>query len=163
MQSIFSLALLVGLVAAQADGIPACARECVTSYTSGDRIAGCTSFDVKCICSNNDDFLSGIACCLEDACDQAGKDAAVTYAKEICSGSGVEVPSEVVCQSAASSSASSAPATTSGTATPAAETSTSSGTPTETAANETESPGAASSLQVGGGLFGAAVAMLMAL
>ncbi|KAL2113360.1 hypothetical protein VUR80DRAFT_4197 [Thermomyces stellatus] len=77
--------------------IPSCAGECVNVATVGDKIAGCSQGDIKCICEN-EDFLDNIACCLNDACDQEGKDQAVSFARQICSGAGVEVPDEVVCK-----------------------------------------------------------------
>ncbi|OBT54843.1 hypothetical protein VE04_06035 [Pseudogymnoascus sp. 24MN13] len=89
-------------------------KPCVTQFTSGSSIAGCNNLNTNCICSNKD-FLSNIACCLIDKCDEAGRDAAIAYAKSICAtadppvevpseGPPVEVPSEVVCNSSSSSS-----------------------------------------------------------
>lgn len=64
--------------------------------TTGDKIAGCNQGDIKCVCEN-DSFLDEIACCLADACDEDGKNKAVSFARGICNGAGVEVPDEVVC------------------------------------------------------------------
>src|SRR5438045_2351647 len=85
-------------------------QSCVTQFTSGNSIGGCGSLDAKCICSNAD-FLSNIACCLANACDQADQQSAVTFAKQFCTTQGVTVPNAVVCNSASGSSgASSTPA-----------------------------------------------------
>lgn len=70
--------------------------ECVNVATVGDKIGGCSQGDIKCICSN-DKFLDNIACCLSSACDDDGKDKAVSFARSICGGAGVDVPDEVVC------------------------------------------------------------------
>ncbi|KAH7022936.1 hypothetical protein EDB80DRAFT_696060 [Ilyonectria destructans] len=185
--SIFSLALVAGLAAAQAGKIPSCATSCINKYTTGDGIAGCSAIDVKCICSNAD-FLSGIACCLEGQCDAAGKAAAVKYAQQICSAAKVTVPDEVVCKSTSSGSASASASATgvasesaSGTATgkaassstasaasaavstTASSASTETGSATDSAASSTSSTGAAGGLSSAGGLLGAIVAMLAAL
>jgi cobalamin biosynthesis Mg chelatase CobN len=189
--SIFSLALVAGLAAAQSDKIPSCATSCISKYTTGDGIAGCGQLDIKCICSN-DDFLNGIACCLKDKCDTAGQAAAVKYAQQICSTAGVTVPDEVTCKessSSASASASSASASASAKASAAsksvsemmssateAETATdmsasattaveSSGTATgsSSAASSTSSGAAMAGLDTAGGVMGAIMALLFAL
>lgn len=122
-------------------------------YTTGNEIADCNALDIACICSN-DEFLNGIACCLEDACDEEGKDAAVAYARQICSTQDIEVPGEVVCRnpsgsgSDTSSAAETSAAETETTSEPAAttdmttdettdETTTTTGTSTESDATET--------------------------
>jgi hypothetical protein len=163
MKSVLASVLLagLGLVAAQLDGIPSCAQDCIGKYVTGGGIAGCGQLDIKCICSN-EEFIQGISCCLEDACDTAGKDAAVSYAAKICSGEGVTVPSEVTCSSKDQQS-SAAPQSGSA-ATPTESNPT--GTPTgngDAGAGETESPGAAAGLGAASGAMGAIVAMLMAL
>ncbi|KAK7424927.1 hypothetical protein QQX98_000203 [Neonectria punicea] len=188
--SIVSLVFVAGLVAGQANEIPSCAaREdvtsCITQYTTGDGIAGCGQLDIKCICSNSD-FLDGIACCLDDACDDSGKAAAVKYAQQICSSSGVTVPDEVVCKDSASSKSASASASAIASSKSASESAASetaseasssvsaatttaeaagSGTPsaTETVATATVSTDAAAGLSSAGGLLGAVMAMLLAL
>lgn len=71
-------------------------NECINDATVGDQIAGCGQGDIKCVCEN-DQFLDNIACCLSSACDEEGKDQAVSFARQICTGAGVEVPDEVVC------------------------------------------------------------------
>lgn len=88
-------------------------RPCVQQFTTGSSIAGCNSLNTNCICSNKD-FLSNIACCLLDKCDETGRNDAIAYAKTICATADppVEVPDEVVCSTASSSGA--AAATTSG-------------------------------------------------
>lgn len=124
--------------------------------------------DVKCICSNNN-FLDGIACCLEDACDEEGKNAAVKYAQQICSAAGVDVPDEVVCKESSSTSAS-------GSSTSASDSSTSaSGTAAVTSTEDSETSTAASDAaaattttepnagaKAAAGYLGAALAMLVA-
>lgn len=100
-------AVLAGLTSAQ-NGLPTCAQSCVTRYTSGSEIGGCTNLDVACICSNSS-FLSGIACCLADACEAADEATAVAYAQNLCRTAGVtNLPSAVSCASTASSTASGA-------------------------------------------------------
>lgn len=128
-------------------------------YTTGNAIAGCKNGNVKCICEN-DEFLNGIACCLTDACDDAGKAAAVKFAQQICSTAGVTVPEEVTCNnSTSSSSATESAASASGTASEAA-----SGTASAAAVSST-SPAAAAGLSGSGvgGAVGAVLAMMMAL
>lgn len=71
-------------------------KPCLEDYTSGSEIADCGQFDIECICSN-DQFLDGIACCLDEECDEDGKSAAVKFAQQICGTQGVEVPDEVTC------------------------------------------------------------------
>ncbi|OBT93391.1 hypothetical protein VE01_08731 [Pseudogymnoascus verrucosus] len=102
--AVIALAALISVTAA-AGGVPDCAKPCVTQFTSGSSIAGCNNLNTNCICSNKD-FLSNIACCLIDKCDEAGRNAAIAYAKSICATADppVEVPSEVVCNSSSSSS-----------------------------------------------------------
>lgn len=111
-------------------------RPCVDQVTTGSGIAGCNKLDTNCICSNQD-FLSNIACCLVDKCDEAGRTAAIAYAKTICATADppVTVPDEVVCNSAASTTGGSttggattqAPTGVTSTPTSAAQTSSSSG------------------------------------
>ncbi|KAH6957652.1 hypothetical protein BKA56DRAFT_502641 [Ilyonectria sp. MPI-CAGE-AT-0026] len=180
--SIFSLALAAGLVAAQTGKLPSCATSCITKYTTGDNIAGCGQLDIKCICSNAD-FLDGIACCLDAACDATGKSAAVEYAQQMCSTAGVTVPDEVVCkdsassksesasksastsatESAASETASRAAASDSTASTNAETTGTETASATESVATATASTDAATGLSSAGGLLGAIMAMLVAL
>ncbi|KAG9238635.1 hypothetical protein BJ875DRAFT_450375 [Amylocarpus encephaloides] len=107
-----TVACLAHLAAAQIDGLPTCAQSCVTKFTTGSNIGGCPSINIQCICSSPT-FLSGIACCLSGVCSASDQTAAVTFAKNFCSISGVTgLPDSVVCSSA-SSSATSAPASTS--------------------------------------------------
>ncbi|KAG5664111.1 hypothetical protein KAF25_006696 [Fusarium avenaceum] len=152
--SLFTSVLLTGLVAAQQAKLPTCAQPCVDKYTTGGGVAGCGQLDIKCICSNKD-FLSGIACCLEEKCDAEGRDTAVKYAKQICSSSGVtDLPDEVKCDKSAAS----------GTATDKT-------TPTSSATSETsaasssasDNQGNAASREGAAGILGVAMAMLFAL
>ncbi|KAK2038949.1 hypothetical protein LZ31DRAFT_559196 [Colletotrichum somersetense] len=103
-------------------------QSCVTQFTSGTAIAGCSNLDVKCICSN-ENFLDGIACCLTKACQEADQKTAVQYAKNICTGAGVTVPDQVVCKSANAS-------------TSATGTSPSQASPSQTGASQTSAPAA---------------------
>ncbi|KAI9904771.1 hypothetical protein N3K66_001300 [Trichothecium roseum] len=105
--SFLSLTLVAGLAAAQDLGdIPSCAQDCVKEYVGSGKIADCGPLDIKCICGNSD-FISGISCCLEDACDDSGLEDAISFAKDICSGSGVDVPDSPQCNASKTTSASS--------------------------------------------------------
>ncbi|KAM0427525.1 hypothetical protein ACHAPT_007485 [Fusarium lateritium] len=166
--TLFIAALFAGLASAQQDKLPTCAQPCVDKYTTGKGIAGCGQFDFKCICSN-ESFLDSIACCLEDECDDKGKDAAVDYAKKICSTSGVKVPDEVVCKDSAKESAnanaSGSSAAASGTAT---ETESGSSTATKSSGSDSAETSAAdsgngASRGTAAGLLGAVMAMAIAL
>ncbi|KAI8691007.1 hypothetical protein LRP88_08284 [Fusarium phalaenopsidis] len=140
--TLFIAALFAGLASAQQDKLPTCAQPCVDKYTTGKGIAGCGQFDFKCICSN-ESFLDGIACCLEDECDEKGKEAAVDYAKKICSTSGVEVPDEVVCKDSAKESAntSASAASASGSNTAASDTASGTAAATTETGTSTETSG----------------------
>ncbi|KAJ8070296.1 hypothetical protein OCU04_000678 [Sclerotinia nivalis] len=169
-------AVLAGLTSAQ-NGLPTCAQSCVTRYTSGSEIGGCTNLDVACICSNSS-FLSGIACCLADACEAADEATAVAYAQNLCRTAGVtNLPSAVSCASTASSTASgtassatgASSTTTSGSATTTSGTSTASGagvsgstTGTSSSASASAADSAGLQKEIGGAaLFGGlAVAMI---
>ncbi|SPN97159.1 uncharacterized protein DNG_00675 [Cephalotrichum gorgonifer] len=116
-------------------GVPSCAQDCITQATIGNKIAGCTTGDIKCVCSN-DSFLSSIACCLADACDKDGQSQAVNFARSICTGAGVSVPGEVVCNQSASSTGSQT-----GTQTSETQSSTATGTADENQPTESGSSG----------------------
>lgn len=75
--------------------------------------------DIECTCKN-DEFLDSIACCIQDDCDDAGKDETIKFAKGICNIVGVEVPEKVECKTAATTTSASA----TGTGAAAAETET---------------------------------------
>jgi len=129
MKSSVAVAIaLTGLAAAQTD-LPKCAQGCVTQFTSGNAIAGCSNLDVKCICSN-ENFLDGIACCLVGACPEADQKTAVKYAQNICTGAGVSVPDQVVCKTANAS-------------TTGSKTSPSQTSPSQTGAAQTSAPASA--------------------
>ncbi|KAF5671794.1 cell wall protein [Fusarium heterosporum] len=157
--SIFTSVFLAGLVAAQAQ-LPKCAQPCVDKYTTGGGVGGCGPVDIKCICSN-EDFLSGIACCLEEKCDADGKEEAVKYAKQICSTAGVKnLPDEVTCkQSSASGSATDKSTATSS----SAPSSTSDATSSASSAAASADAGNAASREGATGILGVAMAMLFAL
>ncbi|KAL7786222.1 hypothetical protein V8C37DRAFT_392934 [Trichoderma ceciliae] len=175
--SVLSLVFVAALAAAQ-DGIPSCATGCITKFTTGTSIAGCQQLDVGCICKNAD-FINDIACCLSSACDKAGQDQAVDYAKQICSSSGVSTPDQVVCKEnsssqseTAASDTSASPATTGSSSTPAtsdsaskttATTGSSATTGSQTGSSATStSSNVAAPLASAGSLVGAAIAMLAA-
>ncbi|KAF7906217.1 hypothetical protein EAF00_000496 [Botryotinia globosa] len=122
--------VLAGFTSAQ-NGLPTCAQSCVTQYTTGSQIAGCANLDIACICSNPS-FLSGIACCLADACDAEDEQTAVAFAQNLCRTSGVtNLPSVVSCASSASSTSSGAASSATGaTATTTSGSTTASGTDT---------------------------------
>ncbi|KAF9761912.1 hypothetical protein IL306_003632 [Fusarium sp. DS 682] len=152
--SVFTSVLLAGLVAAQQEKLPKCAQPCVDKYTTGGGVAGCGQLDVKCICSNKD-FLSGIACCLEDKCDSASKETAVKYAKQICSTAGVnDLPDQVTCNNNTASGSAS------GTTTP---TSSAGSSQTSAAGSAGGNSGNAAAREGAAGVLGVVLAMLFAL
>ncbi|KAH7163134.1 hypothetical protein B0J13DRAFT_615730 [Dactylonectria estremocensis] len=141
--SVFSVSLAAGLAAAQSGSTPKCANSCITKYTTGDEIGGCASLDVACICSN-DNFLDGIACCLDANCDADGKAAAVEFAQKICAAVDVTVPNEVVCKSTSTSaSASTAASASASTAASASASASASGSGTQARSSETETTASA--------------------
>ncbi|KAL4730549.1 hypothetical protein ACLX1H_002585 [Fusarium chlamydosporum] len=132
--SVFTSVVLAGLVAAQQEKLP-----------------------------NNKNFLSGIACCLEEKCDTEGKDTAVKYAKQICSTAGVtDLPDDVTCDKSAASGSASSSGTASGTAT-GATTSTSSESQASATGDSDKAGSNAGSREGAAGIFGVAMAMLFAL
>ncbi|KAF4425175.1 cell wall protein [Fusarium austroafricanum] len=152
--SVFTSVLLAGLVAAQQEKLPKCAQPCVDKYTTGGGVAGCGQLDIKCICSNKN-FLSGIACCLDEKCDAQGKETAVKYAKQICSTAGVtDLPNEVKCDKSAASG------TNSGASTP---TSSAGSSQTSAAGSSGSSKGSAAAREGATGVLGVVMAMLFAL
>ncbi|KFY94653.1 hypothetical protein V498_03795 [Pseudogymnoascus sp. VKM F-4517 (FW-2822)] len=162
--AIIALAALIS-VSSAAGGVPECARPCVDQFTTGAGIAGCNKLDSHCICSNQD-FLSNIACCLLDKCDEAGRTAAIAYAKTICATADppVTVPDEVVCNSATSTTGGS---TTGGATTQAPTTQAPTGvTSTPTSAAQTSSSSGAAMVNMGStgmGLAGGFAAALVLL
>uniref|UniRef100_A0A8H7N9X0 CFEM domain-containing protein n=1 Tax=Bionectria ochroleuca TaxID=29856 RepID=A0A8H7N9X0_BIOOC len=169
------LALAAGFASAQLGDVPECAKSCLVQYTTGTQIANCAQLDIKCICSNTE-FLDGIACCLDKDCDAAGKSAAVTFAKQICSTADVTIPDQVVCKSGSSTTSGSASASSSGSASASASGSASTSGASNTATTTTQSTstttnsasqqsgtGAASGLTPFSGSIGAALALLFAL
>ncbi|EPE35489.1 hypothetical protein GLAREA_11188 [Glarea lozoyensis ATCC 20868] len=171
-----TLLALANLASAQLDGIPACARPCVTAQTSGSNIGGCPSLDITCICSNPS-FLSTIACCLSDVCSAADQKTATDFARNFCGIAGVtNLPTAVTCStgasasstSAAGSSGTSAPTAASGNGTNALSSAVSSvssrvSSATNSAASATGTSGAQRVVGVGAGILGglaAGVALL---
>ncbi|KND95257.1 hypothetical protein TOPH_00041 [Tolypocladium ophioglossoides CBS 100239] len=169
MKSALVIALAASLVAAQdtLNGIPDCAKDCVAKYVTGSGVAGCMAADIGCVCRNKD-FLNSIACCLASVCSQADQDKTVQFATQLCSASGVQVPSKVECNNGASSSGStsgsgSASSTAASKTTGTAASGSASGT--ATGASHTSSSTGAAVPVVGsvGGLAGAVLAMLAVL
>ncbi|EAQ88302.1 predicted protein [Chaetomium globosum CBS 148.51] len=130
---------LAGAAAAQdagAFGLPECAASCATKFLQGG-IGNCGK-DIECIC-RNDTFLGEIACCLADVCSEADQKAAVVAAAGICDAVGVsDLPTEVACATAASSTGPAASTTASGAG------SNTSPAPTGGAAGATQNPDAQS-------------------
>lgn len=132
---------------------------CVTRFTSGDQIGNCQSLDARCICQDQN-FLSGIACCLVGTCNQADTDAAVQFAIQFCSSLGVTVPTAATCNTATpSATGSSSAAAPSGTAGTDGSATTTAPAPAGTSSNAAAVAGAGSGLGLVGGLV-AAVALL---
>ncbi|KAK7721287.1 hypothetical protein SLS64_001583 [Diaporthe eres] len=98
-----SAAIFAGLTVAQFNGLPTCAQGCASQFFSGGSYAGCGT-DPKCICANQD-FLGNVACCLVGACSEADQASAITFAQQICSANGVQVPDQVSCSTASGASA----------------------------------------------------------
>ncbi|KJZ78365.1 hypothetical protein HIM_02403 [Hirsutella minnesotensis 3608] len=111
MKSALLFALAGSLVAAQSQlqGIPPCARECVSKSISGPNVAGCAVADIACVCRNKD-FLNNIACCLAGVCKQEEQEQTVKFATQLCGASQVQVPSKVECKKGAAATGSSASA-----------------------------------------------------
>ncbi|KFH47287.1 hypothetical protein ACRE_019060 [Hapsidospora chrysogenum ATCC 11550] len=122
---------------------------CITEYVTGNKIAGCGQYDIECVCSN-EEFIDGIACCVDEACDAKGKEATLKFAAQICSTQNVEVPDKVECKSKTTSATSTSSPSETDEADAAAET-------------EDEDDAAPASLSGMTGVIGAAVAMLFAL
>ncbi|KKY38705.1 putative cfem domain-containing protein [Diaporthe ampelina] len=98
-----SAAIFAGLTVAQFNGLPTCAQGCASQFFSGGSYAGCGT-DPKCICAN-EDFIGNVACCLVGACSEADQQSALTFAQQICSANGVDVPDQVSCSTASGASA----------------------------------------------------------
>ncbi|KAK0620948.1 hypothetical protein B0T14DRAFT_567666 [Immersiella caudata] len=123
--ALFSLAMATGAVA-QLPGIPGCAQDCVNPYLQNG-VGNCGT-DPTCICGNNE-FITGISCCLLDKCPKADQDTAIQFAAQFCGALGVTtLPTTVAC----------ATATGSGTASPTGSATT---TATTTAATGTTGTG----------------------
>ncbi|PWY76196.1 hypothetical protein BO70DRAFT_90859 [Aspergillus heteromorphus CBS 117.55] len=102
-----SVALLAGLspvVAQGMESLPACARDCATNSIPKT----CKAIDVNCICSDKS-FITGISCCVANACSQQDQQSALTFAQQICGGAGVtDLPQSASCTSGSIASATSA-------------------------------------------------------
>lgn len=110
-----SAAIFAGLTVAQFQGLPTCAQGCASEFFSGGSYGGCGT-DPKCICANQD-FIGNVACCLVDACNEADQQSAITFAQQICSANGVDVPDQVSCSTASGASATATGSSSSGSAT----------------------------------------------
>ncbi|KAH8758331.1 hypothetical protein F5883DRAFT_150127 [Diaporthe sp. PMI_573] len=158
-----SAAIFAGLTVAQFQGLPTCAQGCASRFFSGGSYAGCGT-DPKCICANQD-FLGNVACCLVGACSEADQQSAITFAQQICSANGVDVPDQVSCSTASGASATA-------TGTPNGSSSSGSATATGASASATTSSGttaaqawaprqtAALGMELFGGLAAAGLALL---
>ncbi|KAG6168631.1 hypothetical protein E4U51_002055 [Claviceps purpurea] len=160
--AVIALAVATGFVAAQVpqlDKIPKCAYSCVSSYITGTNIAGCAPADIACVCGNQE-FLSGISCCLEKDCSKDDIKSTIDFAAGLCNASGVKTPKELICKkNAASSGASSSSAAAAATATPTASGSQTSASGSEApAASKTNA--AAAPYANAGGVLGAVVAVV---
>lgn len=116
------------IIPALANVQPAQQQGCASQFFSGGSYAGCGT-DPKCICANQD-FLGNVACCLVGACSEDDQAKAITFAQQICSANGVQVPDQVSCSTASGASA---------TATGTASGSSSSGSATATATGDSAS------------------------
>jgi len=162
--SIFAITIgLAGTSFGQFNGVPTCGQSCLTKYISGGNIAGCSSLNVACICSNQS-FLSDVACCLSVSCDAADQQIATNFADNLCKANGVTVPTAVVCTSTAASTASSTGSQSSSSASIAATTSsTPSSTSSSAATTSTSNAGPLNAAGLGAGILGglAAAAALL--
>ncbi|KAG5980087.1 hypothetical protein E4U55_004400 [Claviceps digitariae] len=155
--TLITLALATGFVAAQApqlDKIPKCAYSCVSSFITGSNIAGCAPADIACVCSNKE-FLSNISCCLQKDCSKDDIQSTIQFAAGLCNASGVQTPTELVCNKNPGSTT--GPSSSSGTATPTSQTGSASSTSSD-AASKTNA--AAPVYANAGGVLGAVVAVV---
>ncbi|RMZ90142.1 hypothetical protein DV736_g2649, partial [Chaetothyriales sp. CBS 134916] len=108
------LALAAAVSAQSLSGLPSCATTCVTS----DLPSKCNG-DPKCICSSPG-FITAISCCIYKSCDTTDQQAALAYAKSICTPAGVtNLPTAATCTGGAASATSSGQSSASGSATSA--------------------------------------------
>lgn len=139
-------------------------QSCASEFFSGGSYAGCGT-DPKCICANQD-FLGNVACCLVGACSEADQASAITFAQQICSANGVQVPSTVSCSTASGASAtatgtaSGSSATATGTGASASATASSSSSGTTAAQAWAPRQTAALGMEIFGGLAAAGLALL---
>jgi len=76
--------------------LPPCASKCVGTSLS---TTGCGQLNVTCICASKD-WISGLSCCVAQACSAADIDKTVKFAQNICLPAGVTIPSTVSCSTA---------------------------------------------------------------
>ncbi|KAI3395122.1 hypothetical protein diail_1737 [Diaporthe ilicicola] len=156
-----SAAIFAGLTIAQFNGLPTCAQNCASKFFSGGSYGGCGT-DPKCICSNQN-FLGDVSCCLVGACSADDQASAITFAKQICSANGVDVPDQVTCSSTASGASATATGTSSGSSASATATgSSASSTSTATTAAAAWAPRqtAVLGMELLGGLAAAGMVLL---
>ncbi|KAI0124660.1 hypothetical protein BJ170DRAFT_468852 [Xylariales sp. AK1849] len=60
--TLVTLALVSWVVGQSLDGLPSCAKDCVTKFTSGSSIGGCPQIDAKCICSQGVQVPTAVTC-----------------------------------------------------------------------------------------------------
>ncbi|KAI9866009.1 MAG: hypothetical protein M1813_001976 [Trichoglossum hirsutum] len=172
----FIASVIVAMLAPLALGqsladIPNCAQGCVTNSLTS---TGCSTIDIKCICSANT-FISNISCCIKTSCSTGDQAKTIKFASDICASVGVTTPTDInaACAAASGSSSISAPqssassasslASSVGTIAGTVSTSKPTGSITlEATAKPTTGTGAAAPQFVGSGLglVGAAVAAL---
>ncbi|PFH58360.1 hypothetical protein XA68_13765 [Ophiocordyceps unilateralis] len=106
MKSALIVTLAASLTIAQdLSAMPPCAKDCVSKYMGGSSVAGCQAADIACVCKNKD-FLNNIACCLAKACKPEDQAKTISFAKQLCSAAGVQVPDKVECNNEAAASVS---------------------------------------------------------
>ncbi|KAL1972394.1 hypothetical protein VTN31DRAFT_6808 [Thermomyces dupontii] len=88
--SVVAAVILSGAAAQGVDGLPKCAQACVTGAIPEQ----CNGFDVECICGD-EAFIDKMACCVSKECEGDDIDAVLSFANGICTGAGVNVPTEM--------------------------------------------------------------------
>jgi hypothetical protein len=81
--TLFAVGATLATAQQQMGNIPTCATGCISSSLP----AQC-NLNPQCICADTS-FITTISCCVSKACDIAGQQAALAYAKQICAPVGV--------------------------------------------------------------------------
>ncbi|EKG14570.1 hypothetical protein MPH_08251 [Macrophomina phaseolina MS6] len=135
-----ALAVILGyssLAVAQTQLLPTCAQACV-----GTDFGGCSTLDVRCICSNKE-LLTGLACCVSTGCDAEDQQTVIDFAQNLCRPQGVtDLPTTATC---ASSSATASATGTASSGTTASATATGSAASSASSATSSAASGVASS------------------